>query len=481
MDVAAAQLRMLLDFAAEPFGAALELFSSASVSVSAYLNILDHKAAAIYVVAFALSLGIARSVQVRDVFAAIGSFLGAESEKQDKIAALLICHLSLVIYAWAYWSCRPIRPYLTQELGVDRITLGFMDSLFSAAQIASSLFFGYLLDRRGPRDALIVAHTGTALVYFGLFASTIAPASLQVHLLFASQVPGVFMSVMLCSQAAVAFFASEAERAKAMGRLSLSYGVGMVTGSWMGGSLAEATSYSHVALLSACTTWAFSFFVLLPFLPAIKSAKADRKAKSKKARDNLFSAALAIFKRSPQYARLVATTCIFGMGASLHRSTFNVALPDHFKLSAAEAGKLTSFGAVVSMIANVAIVGSIVKNSGERKVIFIAMSLSCLGYLMYSVATDLAHVTFLLVPMGLASTVLYTVITSQMTSLVNNDEMGLAVSMRHAIGSITGLIAPPLGAFLMQEVGFESIGLICAACTTGALLCYLPSIASKKK
>jgi hypothetical protein len=45
-----------------------------------------------------------------------------------------------------------------------------MKSVMSLAQIVASVLFGWILDRKGARFALVLAHVGTGFSYFGLFA-----------------------------------------------------------------------------------------------------------------------------------------------------------------------------------------------------------------------------------------------------------------------------------------------------------------------
>lgn len=73
----------------------------------------------------------------------------AESEAAAVEAALL--HLSIVLYSCAYWMCSPLLPFLTKELGADRVVFGYMQSFFEAMQIISSVVFGRIIDILGPR------------------------------------------------------------------------------------------------------------------------------------------------------------------------------------------------------------------------------------------------------------------------------------------------------------------------------------------
>lgn len=135
----------------------------------------------------------------------------------DMAAAAARCALD----AGAFWLTSPMLPYLSKNLGADRVTFGYLQSALQAAQIVSSMVFGQVIDKLGPRTAMTVAQGGTGLAYLMLALAT------NVPLLFASRIPTVFMACMLCAQGAMPLYVNEGDRATAMGRLSLSYFIGM--------------------------------------------------------------------------------------------------------------------------------------------------------------------------------------------------------------------------------------------------------------
>jgi predicted MFS family arabinose efflux permease len=252
----------------------------------------------------------------------------------------------------------------------------------------------------------------------------------------------------------------------------------MSTGSLVGGSIADAFGYGAVALAAAGVTWAFTLLVLMPFLPNIGGAESLR---TKRGTSPGVLAALSMLRDNPDATRLVLVTSVFGAGMSLYRSTFGIAVADHFGLSATASGRLTSYGALVSMVTNVAVIGTLVARIGDRGVILFAILMQCVAFALLTVAHTAAHLMFLMVPMGLAGTVAYTVITSQMTEVVSKEDAGKAVALRHVIGSVTGLVTPPLGAWVVEKHGFDRIGWICAFASAASALLYLPAALGPKK
>jgi MFS family permease len=87
--------------------------------------------------------------------------------------------------------------------------------------VPSSLMFGQIIDKFGPRNAMMLSQAGTGIAYLMLALSYDIPT------LFLSRIPTVFMSCMLCAQGALPAYVDQHDRATAMGRLSVSYLLGV--------------------------------------------------------------------------------------------------------------------------------------------------------------------------------------------------------------------------------------------------------------
>jgi len=120
-----------------------------------------------------------------------------------------------------------------------------LQSMISFFALLGGPLVGRLLDERGIKVALLVSQTGS-LVMYGLMS-----VSTSVLLLFASRIPALAQHAMLCAQAALSKLSTPEDRAQAIGRLSLSYVIGMASGSSLGGTLATYYGYRFTA------SWAY--------------------------------------------------------------------------------------------------------------------------------------------------------------------------------------------------------------------------------
>eukprot|EP00045_Choanoeca_perplexa_P015603 m.198211 g.198211 ORF g.198211 m.198211 type:complete len:411 (-) comp17037_c0_seq2:3499-4731(-) len=364
------------------------------------------------------------------------------------MSAATILHINIVIYAAAFWLTSPLLPYLSKELGADRVTFGYLQSALEAAQIISSLMFGQIIDKFGPRNAMMLSQVGTGFAYLMLALSYDVPT------LFLSRIPTVFMSCMLCAQGALPAFVDQQDRATAMGRLSVSYLLGMLVGSSSGGFISSKFGYASVGWLAALLSFVMTAVTALA-MPKVQAEKSDTTDTKPKKLD-----ATAAFKlcQRPQVRPLVVCITITGLAVSIYRSQFSVLLADHFHLDESAAGVTTSFGALVGVVCNTVIISYLRDNYSERSLLGGSVVGLATSLLIFTQCYSYYSLLAVLLPLSVCSTVLYTISGSALSNAVSVSEAGTAVSISHSVRSATGLIAPPIGGYLLTSIGFGSIG-----------------------
>lgn len=203
----------------------------------------------------------------------VATFLGASST--DFALPLLLVHLNIVVYAGAFWMQQPVLPYLSEALGADEVVFGLLVSTISALALLGLPFLGWLTDTHGAKRSIIVSQMASVVMYGLMWRAHSLPW------LFASRIPAALQHCMLCAQAAVSRMSARENRAQALGRISLSYGVGMVLGGPVGGAL--ATRYGHHS--SALAAFLLSLLVTLLdalFLPNSLNQRSETAAEEGK-------------------------------------------------------------------------------------------------------------------------------------------------------------------------------------------------------
>lgn len=58
-------------------------------------------------------------------------------DSDASVLPVLLLHLNIVVYACAFWLTHPLLPYVSKELGADRVVFGYLQSSLELAQIVS--------------------------------------------------------------------------------------------------------------------------------------------------------------------------------------------------------------------------------------------------------------------------------------------------------------------------------------------------------
>lgn len=266
-------------------------------------------------------------------------------------------------------------------------------------------------------------------------------------------------------------FVGPESRAAALGRLSVSYALGMILGSTFSGTLSRILGFSAVGYMAAAISVVMALLTLTQ-LPATQkthlSADGDKSDKSGK----LDLSAAATMCLRPALAPLVAATCFAGLALSIHRSQLSVLMADHYHIDQETAGRITAMGGILGILANTVGVSTLRARYSERQLLVGALVTLALSFTGFTICDSAAKLLTIMVPITLASTTMYTVFSSLISNAVERHETGTAVSISHSVRSAVGIIAPPLGGYLLTGFGVSAIGLAAAA----LMLLALPGV-----
>ncbi len=391
----------------------------------------------------------------------IASFLSGGSTV-ERPSAFLLVHVNIFLYALSFWIQQPVLPYLSKELGADAVTFGKLSSAMSVLALMGGGALGRLTDRKGAKISLITSHLGSLFMY------TLMGWSQNLTWLFASRFGALLQHAMLCAQAALTDLVPEDKRSVAMGRLSLSYAVGMVLGSPLGGLLATEIGYLGAARVAAALTLVCVIADVV-FLPNFSPKQKQQQTEEPKEKPSLFSEVFAfvrIIKQPPVYS-LLGFLFPISLGIGCLRSMFPLAGKEVFGIESSDLGFYISYCAFIGLLTNVVCIGPIVKRLGEVQAVIFAAVLNVLCSSMYIAAGTYTQLLVVSIPSTVSSTILYTLSGSLMSLAVDASEAGTAISLSHATRSLVGIVSPLVGGYLFEA--FEFSGL-CVACMLGGTL-----------
>ncbi|XP_033717290.1 solute carrier family 22 member 18 isoform X3 [Tursiops truncatus] len=411
-----------------------------------------------------------------------------------------------------------VMPYLSRRLGLDSVAFGYQQTIFGVLQLLGGPVFGRFADQRGARAAFTLSFLASSALYL-LLAAACSPALPGVPLLFASRLPGALMHTLPAAQMAITDLSAPEERPAALGRLGLCFGVGVIFGSLLGGTLSStcgiqcpvivafvvsllgavlsltciptstkgASARAQAALpgkpkasvfdLKAITCLLLQPGVLPVFLVKVICGFPSAVAWGGPARDNLGEGSRwSSLSRSPRpspWHRDGHLTGGAGVGTTaqprplnpdppprpgLFMVMFSLISMDFFQLEAAQAGYLMSFFGVLQMVFQGLVIGWLSSRFSEGALLRASvLAFSVVGLAMALMA-NVFHLCLLMPGLVFSLCALNVVTDSMLTNAVSASDTGTMLGLCASVQPLTRTLGPTLGGLLYHRFGVPVFG-----------------------
>jgi DHA1 family tetracycline resistance protein-like MFS transporter len=163
--------------------------------------------------------------------------------------ATLIVLLTVFVDIVGFGMLLPILPGHAASLGLNPTLIGVVVGSYSAIQLLLAPFWGRVSDRFGRRPVLMLGLAGSAASY-----AMFAIAGNWWLLLLSRVLDGGSGATINVGQAYLADSTPPAERARAMGKVGASVGMGFIVGPMLGGIISTFGSVATVAWTAAIIT-----------------------------------------------------------------------------------------------------------------------------------------------------------------------------------------------------------------------------------
>ncbi len=384
----------------------------------------------------------------------------------------------------------PLLPYFVADYGGSSMTLGLLVASYAAAQFVGAPILGRLSDRVGRRPLLIFSMAGTALSFalLGLaeplgrgLASLLAaePSTALVNgavlgMMFLSRILGGLTGGMITvAQAYITDITDAAHRTQALGLIGAAFGLGFILGPVIGGVLSK-WGFAVPAFVAAGMA-ALNLLSIIFLLP--ESLTAERKAAlAKQPKKSAVDFAAIVRKMgAPRVGPLLTIRLFSSLSGSLFMALFTLWAKDRLGLNAQGTSYLLAYQGLLSILVQTLLIGRLVKRFSDAQLI--TWSLALLGVAMFgwAVTPNVAMLLIVLIPQALATGVLNTVINSAITWVVEPQEMGDALGTSSALESLSRVIAPSLGGWMLGALGAWSPGLL------GGIILAVLTVFSQRK
>ncbi len=348
----------------------------------------------------------------------------------------------------------PLLPYYAATFGAEAFVTGLLVASYAVAQLIGAPLLGRWSDRAGRRPVLLISILGT---FIGFLLLGFAGA---LWILFLSRViDGLTGGNISIAQAYIADVTDEKNRAKGLGMIGAAFGLGFIIGPAVGGAL-SAFGYAVPAFAAAALSLINLLAVFL-FLP--ESLTAERRATiAAQKRPPFTLRALIVALNRPRVGPLLHTRFFFGLAFALFQSVFALYAQYRLGLTAQTTGYVLAYVGLLSVLVQGVAIGKLTARFAESWLIFAASVVMGLSLLAWAFAPNLIALLVILAPMAFAGGTLNTVLSSALTKAVTREEIGGTLGLASSVESVTRVIAPTLGGFLIEFYGAGAPGIFSA-------------------
>jgi DHA1 family tetracycline resistance protein-like MFS transporter len=375
---------------------------------------------------------------------------------------LLIIFVIVFVDLLGFSLILPLLPYYAKTFGADAFITGLLVASYAVAQFIGAPILGRLSDRLGRRPVLLISIIGT---FIGFLLLGFAGA---LWMLFVSRViDGLTGGNLTVAQAYITDVTDQKNRAKGLGMIGAAFGLGFIIGPVVGGAL-SVFGYAMPAFAAA----ALSFTNLLAvffFLP--ESLTDERRAALAAQKKPPFTLrALVNALNRPRVGPLLQTRFFFGLAFAMFQSIFALYAQYRLGLTAQTTGYVLAYVGLLSVFVQGFAVGRLTVRFSETRIIFVSSVVMALALLAWAFVPNLVTLLVVLAPMSFAGGTLNTVLSSALTKSVYPEEIGGTLGLAASVESLTRVIAPSAGGFLLEFFGTWAPGIFSALVMTWVVL-----------
>lgn len=357
--------------------------------------------------------------------------------------ALPVLFLVMFLVMVGFGIIIPVLPFYAENIGANPTELGLLMAVYSLMQLIFAPMWGKISDRIGRKPVILIGITGLALSFFLMAVSD------QLWMLFAARIIGGFLSSanMPTTMAYVADITTPENRAKGMGIIGASIGLGFIFGPAIGGVFSK-TSLSLPFYL-ACASSVLTIFLVAFFLKeSLPKEKRIQKGSEKESRWKAFGGAISILF----FLQMFISLSLSGLEA-----TFAYYAAKRAGLDSAHLGYIFMIMGFAGAFVQGGLVGKLTKRFGEGTVIQGGIVVSAIGFLSILLVKDFTTAAIFLTVFGIGNGVIRPSVSALLTK-TSTAGHGSTTGLLSSFDSLGRIIGPPLGGLLFSiEAGLPYV------------------------
>lgn len=371
----------------------------------------------------------------------------------DNRRALTLLFVFVFIDVLGFSLILPLLPYYAATFGATAEVVGLLLGANALTQLLGAPVLGRLSDHYGRKPMLLLSLAGTVVGFLMLGLAR------SLTMLFASRIVDGFLGGNISlAQAYISDVTEGKERTKGFGLIGASFGLGFIFGPALGGTLAGGGNYALPALVAAGLSFLNLLGVLIWLPESLPREGRERQAREPRAAFSLRALWEALSR--PCVGPLLQTQLFYSLAFTIFETVFSLFALERLRLDARTTSfVLTYVGILVVLVQGVGI-RLLVRRFTDKQMVFGGSALLALSLLAWAFSSSLEVLLVVLVPLALASGVLRVAINTALTRSVWPEEVGGTLGLSAALGSLTRVVAPTVGGFLLGRVGAPAPGVL---------------------
>ena len=363
------------------------------------------------------------------------------STASPRAPALGFIFITLVLLVLGFGIIIPVLPGLVTEFEGGSVSAGshaygWLIMVFALMQFIGSPILGALSDRFGRRKVILIALAGSTIdnLVMGL-----APT---LGWLFVGRViAGLTAGVIATANAYIADVTPPERRAQSFGLVGAAFGLGFVIGPAVGGLLGHYHLRLPFFVSAGCLVlnWLYGAFVLPESLPPEKRRAFEWKRANP-------AGALLLLRRFPGLFGLAGMYFLYFLGSIMLQSTWVLYTGYRYGWSTQQVGLSLAFVGIAMAVVQARLVRPILGGLGEQRGLAGGLLLSAAVMTGYGLATR-GWMIYALILIGAFGGIAGPAAQALITRHAPADEQGAVQGVLASLGSLAGILGPPLAAW----------------------------------
>jgi DHA1 family tetracycline resistance protein-like MFS transporter len=347
----------------------------------------------------------------------------------------------------------PLLPFYAETFDATPTAVGLLLGANALTQLIGAPILGRLSDRYGRRPLLILSIAGTVVSFLLLgWASSLG-------MLFLSRILDGFLGGNISlAQAYVTDVTDEKDRARGLGFIGASFGLGFMFGPALGGRLSAGGNYGLPAFIAAAIS-ALNLLGVLIWLPESLSPE-KRAEKANGPRADFTARALFEALGRPCVGPLLTTRLFYGLAFTIFQTVFALFVDKKLGLGAEQTGYLLTYVGVLIVAIQGGGIGLLTRRFSDKQLIFGSTILLTLSLLAWAFTPSVGWLLAVMAPLALSGGVLNVVTNSALTKSVYPQEVGGTLGIAASWGSLVRVVSPVVGGFLLDKVSPAGPGVL---------------------